>query len=230
MRLKDEGGTQAARLLEHWTGEKPTVYGTSWSEQLAGWQRWYQKSYPYGPQATIPVQSGYDKWSYEELLAYLEGDEGSHGSATAGAAVYQQARCDTCHRFGKIGGNFGPDLTSITSRFQQREILESIIYPSQVISDQYQSHTIALADGRLFSGLLTPAVGSQVVVMQSNGETVTVPEGEITDLNPSNVSAMPAGLLNELSLQEIADLFAFLSNSAENRTAVAGIPEAEKKR
>jgi putative heme-binding domain-containing protein len=178
----------------------------------------------------VPVQSGYDKWSYEELLAFLDGDQGSHGSSTAGAAVYQKARCDTCHRFGKVGGNFGPDLTSIASRFQKREILESIIYPSQVISDQYQSHTIALRDGGLFTGLLTPEVGGHVVVMQNNGQTVTVAEGEITDLNPSNVSAMPAGLLNELTLQEIADLFAFLTNSAENRSSVAEIPNATKQR
>ena len=226
LRLGDSGGTQAARLLEHWTGERPTVYGSTWSDQLAGWQRWYEKSYPYGPQATMPVQNSHDTWSFDELLAFLEGEQGAHGSSTAGAAVYEKAQCVTCHRFAKVGGNFGPDLTSVASRFQRREILESIMHPSQVISDQYESHTIATNDGRILSGLLTPAVGGQVVVMQNNGRTVTVNEDDITELKPSNVSAMPRGLLNDLTLQEIADLFAFLARQPEYHQSVADSHDA----
>ncbi len=222
LRLGNQGGDQAAALLEHWTGEKPTIYGETWDKKLAGWQRWYQKSYPYGPQATIPVQSGYDRWSYDELLSYLEGDQAAEASSTAGAAVFRKAQCATCHRFGTFGGNHGPDLTAVASRFQVREILESIIHPSQVISDQYKSHTIELNDGRVFTGLLAPAAGGNVVVMQTNGQTAHVKEADIIDLRASNVSSMPAGLLNDLSLQEIADLFVFLSNQTKDAPSIAG--------
>jgi putative heme-binding domain-containing protein len=221
LRLQGNGGNEAAALLEHWTGEKPTVYGDTWSEQLTGWQRWFKKSYPYSPDPVVPVQNGYDKWTYDELLSFLDSDQGRHGSSVAGAAVFHEAQCSKCHRFGKVGANFGPDLTSVSRHFQRREVLESIIHPSQVISDQYRSHSIATSNGRTISGLLTPAPDGHVVVMQSNGETVTAKEADIEELTPTNVSSMPAGLLNDLTLQEIADLFAFLMNQAEPRPSIA---------
>jgi hypothetical protein len=40
---------------------------------------------------------------------------------------------------------------------------------------------------------------------------VSIPRDEIEELAPSRVSAMPDGLLNTLTLEEVADLFAYLS-------------------
>ena len=60
--------------------------------------------------------------------------------------------------------------------------------------------------------------------MQSNGETVTTREADVDELTPTNVSSMPSGLLNALTLQEIADLFAFLMNQAETRPSIAEKP------
>ncbi len=224
LRLEGEGGHEAARLLEHWTGTKPAPYGETGAEKLAGWQRWFQKTYPYSPDPVVPVQNGHDKWTYEELLSFLEGQQGRYGSSAAGAAVFHKAQCGKCHRFGKVGGNFGPDLTSLSRRFQRRELLESIIYPSQVVSDQYRSHSITTRDGRTISGLLTPAPGGKIVVMQSSGETVTALEADVEELTPTNLSSMPSGLLNDLTLEEISDLFAFLLNQAEPGPSVAEKP------
>ena len=224
LRLQANGGNEAAALLEHWTGEKPTVYGDTWAEKLAGWQRWFQKTYPHSPDPIVPVQNGFDKWTYEELISFLDNDQGRNGSSAAGAAVFHKAQCSKCHRFGKIGANFGPDLTSVSRHFQRREVLESIIYPSQIISDQFRSHSITTSDGRTISGLLTPAPGGHVIVMQSTGETVTTKEDDVEELTPTNVSSMPSGLLNDLTLQEIADLFAFLMNQAEPRPSIAEKP------
>ena len=43
-----------------------------------------------------------------------------------------------------------------------------------------------------------------------NGEKVTVKADEIDEIVPSTKSAMPDGLLDPLSLEEISDLFTFL--------------------
>src|SRR5262249_34584079 len=49
-----------------------------------------------------------------------------------------ESACASCHRFGSIGTDIGPDLTTIGSRFQKKDILEAILWPSKDISDQYQ--------------------------------------------------------------------------------------------
>jgi hypothetical protein len=52
-----------------------------------------------------------------------------------------------------------------------------------------------------------------LVVLQSNGQKLRVPKDSIEDVTPTKKSAMPENLLNALSLEEIADLFAFLGES-----------------
>ena len=41
----------------------------------------------------------------------------------------------------------------MNSRFRPAEILESIVLPSKVISDQYRSVTVATQDGKLYNGM-----------------------------------------------------------------------------
>lgn len=49
------------------------------------------------------------------------------------------ANCMLCHRFRGAGGGIGPDLTTVGRRFGLRDVLESIIEPSKVVSDQYKN-------------------------------------------------------------------------------------------
>ena len=68
----------------------------------------------------------------DEILAAQVKDE-KGGSPEAGRPLFEE-RCAVCHRFGGIGKDVGPDLSTITSRFKKKDILESILWPSRVIS------------------------------------------------------------------------------------------------
>jgi len=91
--------------------------------------------------------------------------------------------------------------------------LESILFPSQVISDQYASKTVITTDGRSINGLVAPQPDGSIIVLQSNGQKAAIAKSEIDQLLPSKISAMPEGLLNPLTLEEISDLFAYLNQS-----------------
>jgi hypothetical protein len=58
-----------------------------------------------------------------------------------------------------------------------------------------------------------------VVVLQSNGQKATIAAEDIEKTVPSKISAMPQGLLNTMSLEEIADLFAFLNQAPDGSIA-----------
>jgi putative heme-binding domain-containing protein len=79
-----------------------------------------------------------------------------------------------------------------------------------VISDQFAGKTVVTTDGKVYTGLVgtTP---DGVVVLQTDGEKVNVKQGDIDQIAPSKLSAMPAGLFNKLTQAEIADLFAYLA-------------------
>ncbi len=146
----------------------------------------------------------------EEILADHTKDE-KGGDAAAGRPAYDKL-CASCHRFGGIGTDVGPDLTTITSRFKRKDILESILWPSKVISDQYQAEMIELKDGSVITGVLVRESAAAVIVRTGDNpeKPVAVPKGQIANRAPSTVSLMPAGLLDGLTHDEIANMLAFM--------------------
>jgi len=210
LRLEDEGRQQAIHLLQHWTGLTPGASGNSDDDRLRAWQAWYADTYPDGPPAELPVAPRGSKWQFDELIHHLVSEQGSKGSTEHGAEVYEKAQCVKCHRFGDRGESMGPDLTSISKRFMKKEVLESILYPSHVVSDQYAAKTVVTVQGRSYTGIVAPGAQGETVVLKNDGTKSVIDNDEIDEIVPSQSSAMPAGLLDNLTLEEISDLFAYL--------------------
>ena len=94
----------------------------------------------------------------------LRGKVMKTASATRGALVITKARCLDCHKFGDKGAGLGPDLTTVNSRFRPAEIVESIVQPSKVISDQYKSVTLATQDGKVYAVVSDSRAESSMLV------------------------------------------------------------------
>jgi putative heme-binding domain-containing protein len=150
------------------------------------------------------------KQSPEQILEFHVKDE-KGGSIEAGRPLYEQ-RCGACHRFGAIGKDVGPDLTTITSRFKKRDVLESILWPSKVISDQYQAEMFELTDGKIVSGLIVRENANAVLVRTADApeKPVVVQKAQIAQRAAATTSLMPEGLFEGLGNKEIADLMAFV--------------------
>ncbi len=217
LKLREKGGADAVKLLSKWTGEQISPPEASWDAALASWQQWFEKKYPDQPPATLPKEPEGNRWSYKDLMTFLTGGEGTHGDPQRGAVIFEKGQCIKCHRFGNRGEGIGPDLTTVAQRFQKKEIVESVLYPSQVISDQYASKTVTTKGGQAYSGIVGQAGGDAIVVLQSTGEKVTIRKSDVDEMAPNSKSAMPEGLFNTLSLEEIADLFAYLYASPASR-------------
>ena len=125
--------------------------------------------------------------------------------------IFEKAQCVRCHRFGERGESVGPDLTNVSRRFQKKEILESILFPSQVISDQYASRAIVTKDGRTLTGMVSPTGNGSLVDLASQRREGRSVGGSSRINTRSKISAMPDGLLNKLTLEQVADLFAYLN-------------------
>jgi putative heme-binding domain-containing protein len=212
LRLKEKGGATASQLLGYWSGAEIITDDDTWDTALAKWQTWFRENHPDQPDPVLPVDSPKSKWTFSELTSYLESAEGKSGNPTRGALVFQQGQCIKCHRHGDRGESVGPDLTNIGRRFHGKEILQSIVYPSHVISDQYTSKAILTTGGRALVGMVGEGGVDRIVVLTTTGEKVELDRSEVEQVLPSKTSAMPEGLLDPLSLQQIADLFAFLKN------------------
>lgn len=216
LKLKQNGGSDAVSLLEKWTGQKLTKEGAKWDVALAAWQGWFVEQFPDQPPASLPADSATNKWTFDDLHKFLDSDDGATGSPERGSLIFVKAQCIKCHRYGSRGEGVGPDLTNVSRRFQRKEILESVLYPSQVISDQYSSKTVVTNDGLTFAGIVGAAGQGSIVVLQSNGEKKILAEADIAEIVPNAKSAMPEGLFNELTLEEVADLLAYMNQPPSN--------------
>lgn len=150
--------------------------------------------------------------SFEELAEFLEYDVMAYEryDPEDGELVFQRARCADCHVFGSIGRGGGPDLSTVVSRFRRREILESIMFPSRVISDQYTALEVETTAGTVIVGLLADDGAEQLTLITASGEREVIPASAIVRREPSNVSLMPEGLLDAISFGDLMSLVRFL--------------------
>ena len=213
------GADAPIALLEYWTGEELAKDQPD-DAKLAAWQKWFAKNYPNEPEAALPQQPENAKHTFEELLTYLTSDDAQKADASRGTALFTKAQCIKCHKHGERGESLGPDLTTVSRRFTKKELLESIVYPSHIISSQYQAKIIQTTDGRQFTGLVTKGAAGETVVLLPTGEKLTLGDEQIETTQPSKTSSMPAGLLEPLSLDEIADLMAFLEGQDPPRISI----------
>ena len=146
----------------------------------------------------------------EAIFDYQNKQE-TPGSAEAGRPIFEK-QCAICHRFGELGTEVGPDLTTIASRFKKKDLLESILWPSKVISEQYQSEMFQLKDGSVVTGV--PVRESAVAVFVRTSDSperpVQVAKDKIATRATSTVSLMPEHLLNGYTQADIANLLTFV--------------------
>ena len=77
-------------------------------------------------------------WTTEAVVA-LEAKLKGGRNFKNGERTFAAARCVVCHRFDGDGGATGPDLSQVAGRFSLKDLCESIVEPSKVISDQYKA-------------------------------------------------------------------------------------------
>ena len=62
----------------------------------------------------------------------------------------------------------------------------------------------------MITGLVSQRSDENLELRDANNQVVVINEQEIDQILPSNSSIMPSGLLDELTLQEISDMMAYL--------------------
>ena len=125
--------------------------------------------------------------------------------------------------FRSAGGAVGPELTAASSKYSRRDILESILNPSKVLSDQFQNAIILEMDGDDITGRIMDEDGEKIVVQPSPllPERIEIKKNNIAERRPSAVSPMPEGLADALTQEEILDLLAYIeSGGRKTQSAV----------
>ncbi|MCS7168145.1 MAG: c-type cytochrome [Gemmatales bacterium] len=209
-RLEPKDRWQAVLVLRRWTGRQFTIDDGDWKTELEAWARWFAQTFPKEPPLpNVTAPPSESKWKLEELLSLLDKVPRDRLDVRRGRILFEKANCAKCHRFGTLGEGIGPDLTTLKGRFTRRDILEAILYPSKVISDQYRGSVILTTSGQTFTGLAA-VQGDTITVLQQDGTRITLRKDEVEQMVASTISPMPDKLLDNFTVEEIAELLAFL--------------------
>lgn len=151
-------------------------------------------------------------WEMEEAVEIVEADSGER-DYEQGMMLFSAIRCKSCHSMKGEGGSIGPDLTQLGSRFSAKDMLEAIIEPNEVISDQYASKVFSLKDGTSILGKLMDEDENVYTISQNPYAPQVLKEiakEDVLDVKIAKVSVMPPGTINVLNENELKDLIAYL--------------------
>ena len=169
-------------------------------------------------QPTHPVDT---PWTVASAEAAVNKNGLSGRNFNNGRNAYNAIACILCHSFDGAGGAIGPDLTSVNGKFSVHDLLEAIIEPSVVISDQYSSRIVEMNNGDYYDGIVINTSGSRKaedddgtdevqIFIKGQEEPILVKSGDIKSVTESTISQMPEGLADMLNEEELLDLIAYL--------------------
>ncbi|MFT4735539.1 MAG: putative heme-binding domain-containing protein [Algoriphagus sp.] len=169
--------------------------------------------YPEGPGRNWDLADA--EIHFEEPLAHRDFEKGKSWYATS--------TCNVCHSINGEGGNIGPDLTNIGTRFTNNDLLEAILEPSKTISDQYAATEFQLNNGESIIAKIVSQDNAVYSVSQNPYDPNTLVEIKKSDVKNqqySKISMMLPGLVNSLNEEELKDLVAFVMSGGKSENEV----------
>ncbi len=122
---------------------------------------------------------------------------------------YGKASCYLCHAVGGEGGTFGPDLTNIGDIRSRHDMLEAIVYPSVSFAREHETFKVVTRTSA-YTGIIKEQLPEAIVIAVGPAPGIRIPRSEIVSIEPQNMSMMPPGLDEILTIEEMSDLIAYM--------------------
>jgi putative membrane-bound dehydrogenase-like protein len=161
-----------------------------------------------------PIGDGKDRvtvasMSYEDVLAAVQSEK---GDVKLGMRLFARQNCVACHTVTPGEQPKGPFLGGIAARYKRHELAESILKPSAKLAQGFESQVFLLADGRVLQGFVSREAGDETEVRDEKGTVHLLRPDDIEERKKSEVSIMPNGLADKLTVKELAAILAFLES------------------
>ena len=139
-----------------------------------------------------------------DLLVYV-------GNPERGKKVFTKATCATCHKAEGQGIDIGPDLSGIGTKLSKQAIYEAILNPASGIATGYVAYRIVMENGQVHTGLIVSETEKLLLLKLPGGAVVELEQDEILEKTKPSTSAMPTGLLQLMTVNELIDLVEYLT-------------------
>jgi putative heme-binding domain-containing protein len=163
------------------------------------------------------LKGGARKFDLEAFRAFARKNE---GDIERGRKLFMDVKglaCVKCHAVAGQGGQVGPDLAGIGLRYKRDDLMTSILEPSKIIAQGYETIVVETKKGQTLTGVFKGDSGDAVNLTDNEGKAHRILKKDIEDRVFSPVSTMPNGLSDGMTLQDFADIIAFLEARREEK-------------
>lgn len=212
------GGNSYQKFLTNMSDD--AFNNASDTERLAVEALGLRKAYVAPP---LPTPKGPGREYTTDEILKLAADKLKGRNFQNGQKMFAAARCVVCHRYGGDGGSTGPDLTQLAGRFNLKDLTDSIVDPSKVISDQYKASIVSTNDGKSHTGRIVNDSKDSITMVvdaENASKVVEIKKSDIDETVASKVSLMPKDLLKTLNEDEVLDLLAYLLSRGNAQDAL----------
>jgi putative heme-binding domain-containing protein len=154
-----------------------------------------------------------------EFVAALVKEVRESGDAKHGGEVFRRAElaCTACHSIADQGGKIGPPLDAIGSGQPLDFIIGATLEPQREIKESYEAMQLTAKDRRTALGYIAARDPQQTTVRDpATGAETKFASADIAEQKQLG-SFMPAGLVDNLSREDLRDLFAYLAQLGKPR-------------
>jgi putative membrane-bound dehydrogenase-like protein len=124
-----------------------------------------------------------------------------------GRALFNKT-CSNCHVLFGSGKSAGPDLTG-GNRRNLDYLLENILDPSATVAADFRMTVFEMKDGRVINGVVVEKT-EKTLTVQTQNDRLTIQKSDVEEQKTSNLSLMPEGQLQNLTEDQVRDLFGYL--------------------
>jgi len=130
------------------------------------------------------------------------------GDPESGRTVFRRA-CSACHRLEGTGNDIGASLRGIGESGAE-SLLLNILDPNRDVKPQYLVYTVTTKDGQSHTGMIRSESANSLVLRRLDGADREILRADVESLRGLGMSFMPNGLEAQISVEEMADLLAYL--------------------
>ena len=159
------------------------------------------------PVALTNISGDEKKYNVENIVA-MKPDNRS------GEQIFA-SHCRACHKAGKEGSTVAPNLTYITRKFDDKQLLNAIIFPSASIAFGYESWLVETKSKNSYYGFIISDNKESKIIRDIAGQNHTIKKSEIVSSKKQDKSIMPSAGQMNLSEQQLADVVGYLKGVAK---------------
>ena len=134
------------------------------------------------------------------------------GDARNGQRIFENHKtlqCRNCHNVLGMEKS-GPNLDGIADKYPGEALIRQVLYPSESIKVGFEQYQLVTDKGKVYTGRVERANKNIHRLIDAAGKQTNIPTPSIETKTISKKSLMPENLVEAITLDEFADLMAYL--------------------